>query len=267
MNPRETLNRFEKFAEEFGGILEVASDHCFMQNDYHLLLFQVLFQRIAESFKEEKQPFVLSEIPTGCGKSWVLAILAAAIRQKFQCNVLIATSTNFLAKYGEEHYGIQFELTYNMPTNSYVSFPKLVDIVTDLHEPTFLLIDEIDNFLFSNPLATRANGGCEDNLAVFKAGKLNNSNVLGVLGVTGTLDSLYGVTPLKNMFSDFFFLKTPTLKNQDITVNYKSGMKKGEYSSERADFEKDIKEAVKEFASNQPVIVIVEDENEAIMIQ
>ena len=206
MNPRLNFDRYEKFTEEFNGILEAASDHCFMQNDYHLLIFQILFAQIAKRHDEKKRPFVLSEIPTGCGKSWVLAILATAIRQKYRCNVLIATSTNFLAKYGEEHYGIQFELTYNMPTNSYVSFPKLVDIVTDLNEPTFILIDEIDNFLFSNPLATRANGGCEDNIAVFKAAKLNNSNVLGVLGVTGTFDTRYGAPPLKKMFDSFFFL-------------------------------------------------------------
>ena len=50
-------------------------------------------------------------------------------------------------------------------------------------------------------------------------------------------------------------------------MNYKSGMKKGEYSDEREQFEKDIKEAVKGFASSQPVIVIVEDEKEAISLQ
>ena len=111
MNKKIVIERHLAFADDFKELLEIAGDNFYIENNHHLLLFQVLFHRIKQDLDAGKQPFVLSEIPTGCGKSWVLAILAAVIRKQFECNVLIATSSNFLAKFGEENYGIQGELT------------------------------------------------------------------------------------------------------------------------------------------------------------
>ncbi len=75
---------------------------------------------------------MIGEIPTGCGKSWLLTILGAAIKQKYKCNVLIATPNNFLAKFAEENYGYSLGFAYNKSENSFLSYTRLIDIASEL---------------------------------------------------------------------------------------------------------------------------------------
>ncbi len=262
LNPTKELEVTGAFAGKFGGVLRTAQANSFVDNPYHRILFELLFSQVCEARGTGASPFSVCEVPTGCGKSWVLAILAAALKEELGCNVLVATSNNFLAKFAEESYGLHFGLTYNRSEDSYVSFARLVEVLEGLQEPTFVLVDEVDSFLFENPLATKKNGGCKCASVVLKAGLLKQSNVLGVVGLTGTFDHNYGAQSLRRLFPDPWVLRAPTLLNQEVSSNLKAGMKPGTYYSDGEFHLSSLVDAVRVHSQEQPVIVVVRDEGQ-----
>ncbi len=267
LNPTKELEVTGSFAEKHSTLLQTACRNQFVDNPYHRILFELLYSQTCRVREGGRSPHLICEVPTGCGKSWVLAILAAALKEELHCNVLVATSNNFLAKFAEETYGMHFGLTYNRSEDSYVSFPKLTEVLQTLQEPTFVLIDEVDSFLFENPLATKKNGGCKSDSVVLKAQLLRQSNVLGVVGLTGTFDHNYGAQSLRRLFSDPWLLKAPTMLNQEVSSNLKAGMKPGSYYSDRQFHLNSLFHAVVEHASTRPVIVVVQDEEQLQLVE
>ncbi len=143
-----------------------------------------------------------------------------------------------------------------------MSFSRLVEVLEGLQEPTFVLIDEVDSFLFENPLATKKNGGCKGDSIVLKAQLLKQSNVVGVVGLTGTFDHNYGAQSLKRLYSDPWLLRAPTLLNQEVSSNLKAGMKPGTYYSDGEFHLSSLVDAVRVHSLEQPVIVVVQDEGQ-----
>ena len=119
-------------------------------------------------------------------------LLAAAVKKVYDVSVLIATPTNFLAKYAEETFGIHFGITYNMQQDAYVSFGQLLDLLPSITERTFVLFDEIDSFLFDSPLVSPFNSSLREQKIIFKPELLQHMNIGGVVGVSGTIDQFYG---------------------------------------------------------------------------
>jgi superfamily II DNA or RNA helicase len=62
------------------------------------------------------------KIPTGCGKSWIIAYSAAIVKELIGVNVLILTVNNYLSYYGKDAYGSAFGLQAEQRKNSYLSY-------------------------------------------------------------------------------------------------------------------------------------------------
>lgn len=266
MNRQLQLDRHEDFEQEFKDIVDVAEANSFTKNSYHAVLLQVLYKRILDSFTNEKKPVAIAEIPTGCGKSWLLVLLAAAVQKAFGVSVLIATPTNFLAKYAEETFGIHFGFTYGMQQDAYVSFDQLIDVLPTIQERTFLFFDEIDSFLFDSPMVTPNNSSLKEPKIVFKPELLNHEKVCGVVGVSGTVDQCFGGKALKQMFGEVFFLRAPTLLNTEVALNFRQGMEPCYFFPNQGLHELLLTQTVQDMSLSQPVIVIAEDAEAAEQI-
>ncbi len=267
LNPKLTLEKYENFATEFRGILDTAADNNFIETPYHMLILEYLFQLVETEVNSTNQFAVIGEIPTGCGKSWLLTILGAAIKQKYKCNVLITTPNNFLAKFAEENCGYSLGFAYNKNTDSYLSYSKFIDIASDLQTPTFVLIDEIDDYLFLNPFHILENSVKKHQRILWKTECLKNMNIAGILGVTGTLDKNYGTHVLKNYFSQTKILRTPTLDNKEAVRNFTAGMKEGSYSTDEKKMLWNLTDEVEKYCDTQPVIIIASDSEQAAKFQ
>ena len=73
----------------------------------------LLWRTVRELNLDSTVDVLVAEVPTGCGKSWLLCLLAAAMKDMLGWNVLIATPSDFLAKFAEETYGVHFGICYN----------------------------------------------------------------------------------------------------------------------------------------------------------
>ena len=129
-----------------------------------------------------------------------MCLIAAALKTLPDVNVLIATPSDFLAKYAEETFGIHLGLGYNQGRDSYVSFSRLSELLTKGLDNTFILIDELDSYLFENPIEQVNEEDGPTHSIRFKMRLLQASKAVGILGMTGTLDKLYGVKALDLMF-------------------------------------------------------------------
>ncbi len=99
---------------------------------------------------------------------------------------------------------------------------------------------------------------------LWKADTLKNSNVAGILGVTGTLDKNYGTRIIKNLFPQSRIMRTPTLDNKEAVRNFTTGMKEGSYFRVEKEMLWNLSEEVEKYYEEQPVIVVANDSEQAM---
>jgi hypothetical protein len=80
LNPRFDFEMFEEFEQAFADIFKTAEANSFVKNSYHELLLKILYKQAYDHLSKDKKPVTVAEVPTGCGKSWLLVLLAAAIQ-------------------------------------------------------------------------------------------------------------------------------------------------------------------------------------------
>ena len=133
-------------------------------------------------------------------------------------------------------------------------------------ENTFVLVDELDSYLFDEPLEVLQEERGAVHSIRFKMRLLRSAGTVGVLGVTGTLDRLYGVKALDLMLETVTYVRAPTMRNQEAASNFRDRQQRGFYTGDEADFEENVVSCAKEYATEQPVIGIAEDEKNAAAV-
>ena len=130
-------------------------------------------------------------------------------------------------------------------------------------ENKFVLVDELDSYLFDEPIEILQEEDGPVHSIRFKMRLLRPASAVGVLGVTGTLDKLYGVKALDLLFQTVSYVRAPTMRNQEAASNYRDGQQKSFYSADEEDFVENVVAGAKEYAAELPVIVITEDQKSA----
>ncbi len=185
------------------------------------------------------------------------------IKKAFGCNILLAAPENFLAKYWEETYGINFGFSFDSAVDGIVSFRSLLEIIPRLEEETFLLIDEVDGFLFENPIATEQDEGGRTTTVCYKQELLRSPHIAGLIGLSGTFDSQFGVLALRRSLENLFYFRAPTMQNVEAKLNYSKGNTAGRYSFCQQDYLDALLEEVGQRLKEQPVIIVAADQMHA----
>ena len=213
MSSSKDISLYDNFEEEFKDIIAKAEENGFKRTSYHMTLLSLIYKE----FSLERK--VITEIPTGCGKSWILSILAACIKKSLDCSVLVVTMTEFLAQFSEEHYGVFHGLTYNNTKDAFISYSKFMSIVDKLSEPTVVLIDECDYFFFEETLYEMEATSVSRRIQ-YKMASVSYPMVSSIIGATGTLDRQYGEASLRRQLDKVSFLRAPTIDNSRVEEKY-----------------------------------------------
>jgi superfamily II DNA or RNA helicase len=87
----------------FTPILEEVEENAkrgdYLPSNYQKAIIQNIFEIVTNKLTSHKDMIsLIMRVPTGCGKSWIIAITAAVISKMYpKLNVLILTANNLLA--------------------------------------------------------------------------------------------------------------------------------------------------------------------------
>ena len=125
MNKKDSIN-FQRSSDLVLESIMHDLNPIYRETVYHSLILRSFLNTIDSTIELKSVPLIFAEIPTGCGKSLILLIIAEYIRRKYKYNVLIVTHNYYLARFAAETYGKRVQLSCNRIYDSYIPIEKLL---------------------------------------------------------------------------------------------------------------------------------------------